>query len=120
MTFRDAADVDALCDWYEDNNLLGFGLKMGSGLANTIPGGAMRIVNIHDAKTNFSKLIDAVGKGEEVVIARAGRPVAQLVPIEPPQRTRKPGALKGKLNVAEDFDAPLPDPLLATFEGPSH
>ena len=77
----------------------------------------MHIVNIHDAKTNFSKLIDAVGQGEEIVIAKAGRPAARLVPIQSTQGKRKPGALKGKMHVAEDFDAPLPDPLLAAFEG---
>lgn len=77
----------------------------------------MHIVNIHDAKTNFSKLIDAVGQGEEIVIAKAGKPAARLVPIQSTQRERKPGALKGKMHVAEDFDAPLPDTLLAAFEG---
>jgi prevent-host-death family protein len=77
----------------------------------------MQIVNIHDAKTNFSKLIDAVGQGEEIVIARAGKPAAKLVPIQSAQGKRKPGALKGKMHVAEDFDAPLPDTLLAAFEG---
>jgi prevent-host-death family protein len=77
----------------------------------------MQIFNIHDAKTNFSKLIDAVGQGEEIVIAKAGKPAARLVPIQSAQRKRKPGALKGKIHVAEDFDAPLPDTLLAAFEG---
>ena len=77
----------------------------------------MRIVNIHDAKTNFSKLIDTVGQREEIVIAKAGRPVARLVPIQPLQRERMPGALKGKMRVADDFDAALADTLLATFDG---
>jgi prevent-host-death family protein len=77
----------------------------------------MRIVNIHDAKTNFSKLIDAVGQGEEIVIAKAGKPAARLVPIQSTHRKRKPGALKGKMHVAVDFDAPLSDTLLAAFEG---
>jgi prevent-host-death family protein len=77
----------------------------------------MQIVNIHDAKTNFSRLIDAVGQGEEIVIAKAGKPAARLVPIQSTQRKRTPGALKGKMHVAEDFDAPLPDALLAAFEG---
>jgi prevent-host-death family protein len=77
----------------------------------------MPIVNIHEAKTNFSKLIDAVGQGEEIVIAKAGKPAARLVPIQPSTKERKPGALKGKIRVAEDFDAPLPDDLQAAFEG---
>ena len=77
----------------------------------------MQIVNIHEAKTHFSKLIDAVARGEEIVIARAGKPAARLVPIEPARPERKPGALKGKIHVPEDFDAPLPDTLLEAFRG---
>jgi prevent-host-death family protein len=77
----------------------------------------MQIVNIHEAKTHFSKLIDAVARGEEIVIARAGKPAARLVPIEPARPERKPGALKGKIHVAEDFDAPLPDTLQEAFRG---
>ena len=77
----------------------------------------MNIVNIHEAKTNFSKLIDAVGQGEEILIAKAGKPAARLVPVGPAKVERKPGALKGKITVADDFDAPLPESLLAAFEG---
>lgn len=77
----------------------------------------MQTVNIHEAKTNFSKLIDAVGQGEEIVIAKAGKPAARLVPIEQKKAVRKPGALKGKIHIADDFDAPLPDDLQAAFEG---
>ena len=76
----------------------------------------MITVNIHDAKTNFSKLIDAVSRGEEIVIAKAGKPAAKLVPIRVSAPTRKPGALKGKIRIARDFDAPLGDDVLATFE----
>jgi prevent-host-death family protein len=77
----------------------------------------MEPVNIYEAKTNLSRLVDAVGAGEEVVIARAGKPVARLVPIEPRRPVRRPGFLKGKIRIADDFDAPLPDEVLATFEG---
>lgn len=77
----------------------------------------MQTVNIHEAKTNFSKLIDAVGQGEEIVIAKAGKPAARLVPIQGQTVVRKPGALKGKIRIADDFDAPLPDDLQAAFEG---
>lgn len=83
----------------------------------------MQIVNIHDAKTRFSKLIEAVTQGEEIVIARAGKPAAMLVPIPskktiPSQKTvRQPGAMKGKISIAADFDAPLPEDLQAAFEG---
>jgi len=77
----------------------------------------MITVNIHDAKTNFSKLIDAVGQGEEVIIAKAGTPAARLMPIQGQKVERKPGALKGKIRIADDFDHPLPDDLQAAFEG---
>ena len=74
-------------------------------------------VNIHDAKTNLSRLVDLAASGSEVVIAKAGRPVAKLVPLSPPRRVRKPGSLKGKIRISPDFDAPLPDELLRAFEG---
>ena len=75
----------------------------------------MRIVNIHEAKTHFSKLIDAVIHGNEIMIAMAGKPVAKLGPItkKPPRRF---GVLKGKIKIAEDFDSPLPDDFLVEFE----
>jgi prevent-host-death family protein len=62
-------------------------------------------VNIHDAKTNFSKLLARVMRGEEIVIAKAGKPVARLIPERPPVPTRRiPGIDKGKLKIADDFD----------------
>ncbi len=79
----------------------------------------MQTVNIHAAKTHLSRLIDAVIEGEEIVIARAGRPVARLVPLQQaasPGR-RKLGVLGGKLKVPDDFDAPLPEEMLREFEG---
>lgn len=75
----------------------------------------MQVVNIHDAKTQFSKLIEAVSRGEEIIIAKAGKPAARLAPIEPVKR--QPGSMKGKIHVADDFDAPLPPEVLAGFEG---
>ncbi len=75
----------------------------------------MSNINIHEAKTQFSKLIEAVIQGEQVTIARAGKPVANLVPINK-RPARKPGALKGKIKIADDFDAPLPATVLADFE----
>ena len=77
----------------------------------------MQIINIHEAKTQFSKLIEAVTQGEEIVIAKAGKPAAKLVPIQAKTPVRRPGALKGKMRIAADFDAPLPDDVLASFEG---
>lgn len=76
----------------------------------------MTTLNIHAAKTHFSKLIEEVEGGEEVVIARAGKPVARLVPMKKLKK-RKLGLLAGRLIVADDFDAPLPDEVLAAFEG---
>ena len=77
----------------------------------------MHIVNIHQAKTNFSKLVDAVMNGEEIIIAKAGKPAAKLVPITALKPKRKPGALKGKIKISKDFNAPLPDDVLDQFEG---
>jgi prevent-host-death family protein len=77
----------------------------------------MPVINIHEAKTQFSKLIEAVSNGQEIVIAKAGKPAAKLVPIHQQKPVRRPGALKGKIRIAKDFDAPLPDDVLAAFEG---
>lgn len=66
----------------------------------------MRQVNVHEAKTHLSRLLVEVEDGEEVVIARAGRPVARLVPDSPLRKARKPGWGKGKIRVAADFDEP--------------
>jgi prevent-host-death family protein len=77
----------------------------------------MRQVNMHEAKTNLSQLVEDVMAGEEIVIARAGRPVARLVRYVSRRGKRKLGALKGQMRIAEDFDAPLPSDLLHAFEG---
>lgn len=77
----------------------------------------MTTINIHEAKTTFSRLIENVLQGDDVTIARAGKPVARLVPIKEAKIIRKPGSLKGKIVIADDFDAPLPLALQAAFEG---
>jgi prevent-host-death family protein len=77
----------------------------------------MEKVNIHEAKTNLSRLVERVAGGAEIVIARAGKPVAKLVPIGTGRRARKAGFLKGKIRIAADFDAPLPREILDAFEG---
>ena len=75
-------------------------------------------VNIHDAKTHLSRLVERVEGGEEVVIARAGRPVARLVPYRVPRAPREPGLLKGKLWLAEDWDSPeVNAEIAALFDG---
>lgn len=75
----------------------------------------MTSVNVHQAKTHLSRLLERVEKGEQIVISRAGRPVARLSPIRTP--LRRPGRLKGKLHVAVDFDAPLPAEIQAALQG---
>jgi prevent-host-death family protein len=74
-------------------------------------------VNIHEAKTHLSRLLQRVANGEEVTIARAGVPVARLVPIQNKQNSRPLGFARGEVWVADDFDAPLPDELLKQFYG---
>ena len=75
----------------------------------------MATINVHAAKTQFSRLLERVEQGEEVVIARAGKPVARLVPVEPLVEPRRPGSARGLGRVGEDFDAPMPDEFLAAF-----
>ena len=79
----------------------------------------MRTVNVHAAKTNFSKLLDEVAAGEEIVIAKAGRPVARLVAFEAKddKPRRRLGSLAGIAVIPEEFYLPLPDDILADFEG---
>ncbi|MSP61349.1 MAG: type II toxin-antitoxin system Phd/YefM family antitoxin [Myxococcales bacterium] len=75
----------------------------------------MKEVNVHEAKTHFSRLLRRVQAGEEILIARAGKPVARLMPLEPPRKSRQLGQDEGLFEVPEDFDAPLPDDVLAKF-----
>ena len=74
-------------------------------------------VNIHEAKTNLSKLLARVEGGEEVIIAKAGKPIARLVPVNKRIARRVPGSAKGKVTISPDFDAPLPEAILEAFEG---
>lgn len=76
----------------------------------------MATFNIHEAKTQFSKLVDAAMRGEETLIAKAGKPAAKLVSIVVPKARRKFGVLKGKIRISRDFDTPLADEVLAGFE----
>lgn len=75
----------------------------------------MEQVNVYEAKTHLSRLLERVAHGEEIVIATRGRPVAKLVPF--PAEPRRPGRLKGKIRMAPDFDAPLPESIAAAFRG---
>ena len=74
-------------------------------------------VNIYQAKTQLSMLVDRAAAGHEVVIARGGKPAARLVQLEQPKRKIVFGVLKGKVRIPDDFDAPLPDEVLAAFAG---
>lgn len=74
-------------------------------------------VNIHEAKTHLSRLLQRVIAGEEIIIARSGRPVARLVPFDSPPARREPGSARGQIRLAPDFDSPLPDDVLDSFEG---
>ena len=77
----------------------------------------MTMVSTHEAKTHLSRLLDDVWNGEDVIIARGSRPVARLVMYDENKIERKPGYLKNKIRIHDDFDAPLPDDVLASFEG---
>jgi prevent-host-death family protein len=74
------------------------------------------IINIHEAKTHLSKIIDDVATGREVIIAKAGKPMARLVPLTKTIRPKKLGLLKGKAKIPDDFNEPLDDSELAAFE----
>jgi prevent-host-death family protein len=77
----------------------------------------MKKVNVHEAKTKLSELLNRVEAGEEITIAKAGRPVARLVPVREKAVVRVAGTAKGKVGIGRDFDEPLPDSLLREFEG---
>ena len=80
-----------------------------------------KTVNVHTAKTHLSSLLAEVEEGGEVIIARAGKPVARLVPVrskaKSSARRKVAGSLKGKIWIAPDFDKPLPEDILAAFRG---
>lgn len=77
----------------------------------------MQTVNIHAAKTQLSRLVDEAAAGEEIIIARAGKPVAKLVGLAAGRPKRTLGLLAGQLRIPADFDAPLPPEVLDSFEG---
>jgi prevent-host-death family protein len=75
----------------------------------------MKTMNVHEAKTHLSKLLERVEAGEEIVIARNGKAVAKLVPYR--GERRRPGSMKGRIRVRADFDAPLPEDIASSFRG---
>jgi prevent-host-death family protein len=74
-------------------------------------------VNLYEAKTHLSQLVERAAAGEEIIIAKAGRPVARLMPLPALSVPRVPGALKGQIWMSDDFDDPLPADILAAFNG---
>lgn len=77
----------------------------------------MQAVNIYEAKTRLSQLVDKAASGEDVVLSRNGKPLVRITQLEDTTRRIKFGVLKGRVRIARDFDAPLPHDLLAAFEG---
>jgi prevent-host-death family protein len=75
----------------------------------------MKTVNIHAAKTQLSALVEEAASGKEIIIAKAGKPVARLAPLERRKFDRKPGRLKGLIKMHKNFDDPLPPELAAAF-----
>jgi prevent-host-death family protein len=73
------------------------------------------LLNLYEAKTELSNLVDRAAAGEEIIIAKAGRPLAKLVPLGRPHHRREPGGWQGKVRVSEDFDAPLPEEIIEAF-----
>jgi prevent-host-death family protein len=77
----------------------------------------MDTVNLYEAKTNLSQLVERAAAGEEIIIAKAGRPLARLVPLAKRTAPRPLGLFAGEVEVGPDFDDPLPEDLLRAFEG---
>ena len=75
----------------------------------------MPIVNVHEAKTHLSRLLERVESGEEIILARNGKAVARLVPVG--RTARRPGSMKGRIRIRRDFDAPLPKGVARAFRG---
>ena len=77
----------------------------------------MKITNIHEAKTQLSKLIESALAGEEIIIAKAGKPLVKIIPYQEDKKPRIPGGWEGKVTISSDFDSELPHSILASFIG---
>jgi prevent-host-death family protein len=75
------------------------------------------IYNIYEAKTSLSRLVERAASGEEIILSKAGKPLAKLVPFRQPREPRQPGGWEGKVRISDDFDAPLPPEIQGAFEG---
>ncbi len=76
----------------------------------------MEVVNLYEAKTNLSRLVEQAHAGEQIVIAKGGKPMALLTPLTPKKRAIRYGLMRGQFAVPADFDAPLPDEIINAFE----
>lgn len=74
------------------------------------------VINIHEAKTHLSRIVEEVAAGKEVVIAKAGRPMARLIPMQQSVTKKHLGLLKGKIKIPPDFNKPLPETVMRLFE----
>lgn len=74
------------------------------------------IYNLYEAKTSLSRLVDRAANGEEIILSKAGKPLAKLVPYHRATEPRQPGGWEGRMRISEDFDAPLPPEIQAAFE----
>jgi prevent-host-death family protein len=79
----------------------------------------MEVVSIREARRSLSRFVKRAAAGKEVVISRYGRPVARLVPFAPRAKRRTFGRMRGKIQIGDDFDAPLPEDVLAAFDDDS-
>lgn len=77
----------------------------------------MKSIDVHDAEARLSQLVEAAANGDETILAKNGKPIARLVAAAQPRRPRRFGVLKGQIRIADDFDAPLPRDVIASFEG---
>jgi prevent-host-death family protein len=77
----------------------------------------LRTVDLNAAKVHLARLLDEIAAGEEIIIAKAGKPVARLLPYEPRGEPRRLGLMKGRIWISEDFDAQLPEEIVAAFRG---
>jgi prevent-host-death family protein len=75
------------------------------------------IYNLYEAKTSLSRLVDRAASGEEIILSKAGKPLAKLVPFSRSPKPRQPGGWEGQMRISEDFDAPLPPEIQTAFEG---
>ena len=78
---------------------------------------AETVYNLYEAKSSLSRLVDRAAGGEEIIIAKSGKPLARLGPLRQSVAQRKPGGWEGLVHIAEDFDEPLPPEILSAFEG---